>query len=67
MRRTFFYTVSGKAESDYVWFGAHSNAIALFPSGLGTDDVGFAALTLLQTGKRQPKPLIFVDRPNGNY
>lgn len=48
-------------------FIKESDAIALFPGGFGTHDEGFEALTLMQTGKSQPKPLIFVDRPHGNY
>ena len=48
-------------------FMKESDAIALFPGGFGTHDEGFEALTLMQTGKSQPKPLVFVDRPHGNY
>jgi uncharacterized protein (TIGR00730 family) len=48
-------------------FIKESDAIALFPGGFGTHDEGFEALTLMQTGKSQPKPLVFVDRPRGNY
>ncbi len=48
-------------------FLKESDAIALFPGGFGTHDEGFEALTLMQTGKSQPKPLVFVDRPHGNY
>ena len=48
-------------------FMKESDAIALFPGGFGTHDEGFEALTLMQTGKSQPKPLVFVDRPRGNY
>lgn len=48
-------------------FMKESHAIALFPGGFGTHDEGFEALTLMQTGKSQPKPLVFVDRPRGNY
>ena len=48
-------------------FMKESDAIALFPGGFGTHDEGFEALTLMQTGKAQPKPLIFVDQPRGNY
>jgi len=50
-----------------VSFIKESDAIVLFPGGFGTHDEGFEALTLMQTGKSQPKPLIFVDRPRGNY
>jgi hypothetical protein len=50
-----------------VCFIKESDAIVLFPGGFGTHDEGFEALTLMQTGKSLPKPLIFVDRPRGNY
>lgn len=48
-------------------FIKESDAIVLFPGGFGTHDEGFEALTLMQTGKSQPMPLVFVDRPRGNY
>ena len=48
-------------------FIKESDAIVLFPGGFGTHDEGFEALTLMQTGKSTPKPLVFVDRPRGNY
>ena len=48
-------------------FMKESDAIALFPGGFGTHDEGFEALTLMQTGKAQPKPLMFIDQPRGNY
>jgi uncharacterized protein (TIGR00730 family) len=48
-------------------FIKESDAIVLFPGGFGTHDEGFEALTLMQTGKSQPKPVVFVDRPHGNY
>lgn len=48
-------------------FIKESDAIVLFPGGFGTHDEGFEALTLMQTGKSQPKPLVFVDRQRGNY
>ena len=48
-------------------FMKESDAIVLFPGGFGTHDEGFEALTLMQTGKAQPKPLVFVDRPRGRY
>ncbi len=48
-------------------FIKESDAIALFPGGFGTHDEGFEALTLMQTGKSQVKPLVFIDRPGGDY
>jgi uncharacterized protein (TIGR00730 family) len=48
-------------------FMKESHAIALFPGGFGTMDEGFEALTLLQTGKAKPIPLVLVDEPNGTY
>jgi len=44
-----------------------SHAIALFPGGFGTMDEGFEALTLVQTGKAPPMPIVLVDRPGGNF
>ncbi len=48
-------------------FIRHSDAIALFPGGFGTMDEGYEALTLMQTGKSQPMPLVLIDRPGGTY
>jgi hypothetical protein len=48
-------------------FMKESDALALFPGGFGTHDEGFEALTLMQTGKSQPKPVVFIDRPRGTY
>jgi hypothetical protein len=44
-----------------------SDAIALFPGGFGTQDEAFECMTLSQTGKFGPVPLILIDRPGGNY
>jgi len=48
-------------------FVRSSNAIALFPGGFGTMDEGFEVLTLIQTGKSVPSPIVFIDSPGGNY
>lgn len=44
-----------------------SDAIALFPGGFGTQDEAFECMTLSQTGKFGPVPLVLIDRPGGNY
>lgn len=48
-------------------FVRSSNAIALFPGGFGTMDEGFEVLTLVQTGKSVPMPIVFVDSPGSEY
>jgi hypothetical protein len=48
-------------------FVRSSNAIALFPGGFGTMDEGFEVLTLIQTGKSVPMPIVFIDSPGGQY
>ena len=48
-------------------FVRSSHAIALFPGGFGTMDEGFEVLTLIQTGKSVPMPVLLIDRPGGNY
>lgn len=48
-------------------FVKESDAIVLFPGGFGTMDEGFESLTLLQTGKCDPLPMILIDLPGGNY
>lgn len=48
-------------------FVKESHALALFPGGWGTMDEGFEVLTLQQTGKSPPMPIVFVDEPGGSY
>lgn len=48
-------------------FVKESDAFALLPGGFGTLDEAFELLTLLQTGKAQPAPVILLDVPDGTY
>jgi len=50
-----------------VAFLKESDAVALFPGGFGTLDEAMETLTLVQTGKRNPLPLVLVDEPGGSY
>jgi len=48
-------------------FVKESHAICLLPGGFGTLDEGLEVLTLLQTGKRDMVPVVFLDEPGGSY
>lgn len=48
-------------------FMKEADAIVLFPGGFGTHDEGFEALTLVQTGKSRPMPIVFMDAARGTY
>lgn len=48
-------------------FLKESEATALFPGGFGTFDEGFESLTLVQTGKAKPRPILCIDRPGSDY
>jgi uncharacterized protein (TIGR00730 family) len=50
-----------------VAFLKEAHAIALFPGGFGTLDEAMETLTLVQTGKRAPLPLVLLDVPGGTY
>jgi uncharacterized protein (TIGR00730 family) len=50
-----------------VAFVKEADAIALFPGGFGTLDEAMETLTLVQTGKRDPMPLVLIDEPGGTY
>ena len=43
-------------------FLLRARAVAIFPGGFGTFDEGFELLTLIQTGKIKPLPIVLFDR-----
>ena len=50
-----------------LFFVRESHAIVLFPGGYGTLDEGTEVLTLIQTGKSHPIPVVMLDPPGGDY
>ena len=50
-----------------LFFLRESDAVALFPGGFGTQDEALETLTLCQTGRYGPVPMVLIDRPGGTY
>jgi uncharacterized protein (TIGR00730 family) len=50
-----------------VAFLKEADAVVLFPGGFGTLDEGMEVMTLIQTGKNPPIPLIMIDSDEGDY
>ncbi len=50
-----------------LFFVKEANAVVLYPGGFGTHDEGFELLTLLQTGKSHPIPVVFIDAPGSHH
>jgi hypothetical protein len=50
-----------------IFFVMEAHAFALFPGGFGTHDEGFEVLTLLQTGKTPPMPVVLMELPGEQY
>jgi uncharacterized protein (TIGR00730 family) len=50
-----------------VAFIKESDAVVLFPGGFGTLDEAMELLTLVQTGKRNPLPILLAEESGGTY
>ena len=50
-----------------VTFVKEAHAFVLLPGGFGTLDETFELLTLVQTGKSTPAPIVLLDVPGGTY
>lgn len=50
-----------------LFFVKESDATVLFPGGYGTHDEGFEILTLIQTGRCAPRPIILVCTEESRY
>ncbi len=48
-------------------FIKESHATTLFAGGFGTLDEGFESLTLVQTGKSDPRPIVFVESDRSQF
>lgn len=50
-----------------VAFVKESDATVIFPGGYGTHDECFELLTLIQTGRTMPKPIVLMAHPGSQY
>ncbi|MDP2927340.1 MAG: TIGR00730 family Rossman fold protein [Candidatus Omnitrophota bacterium] len=48
-------------------FVKETDATALFPGGFGTLDEGFEMITLMQTGKSRPRPIVLMEPKGSTY
>ena len=48
-------------------FMKETDATTLFPGGFGTNDEGFEDLTLIQTGKSRPRPIVMMEPEGSTY
>jgi hypothetical protein len=68
------YTVGNKKSVSFkyffnrkLFFLKESDATVIFPGGFGTLDECFENLTLVQTGKSKPRPIILIDSAHSQY